>query len=191
MGRKTFVKSGFDIKTNGDDILPLAADVEQAADVQGDAPDMLAETPENKKHRFKKTTTAAEKQPESFTKAEREALKRRTRRLKKKEHNMECFLCRGKGHSIKSCPRNKDNSICYRCGSLEHTLKECPKQLDSKNPMPYAFCFECKQKGHLVGQVSLFNKVSTKSAWAVSERRVLHLLRLSQAFKERLQAACS
>jgi zinc finger CCHC domain-containing protein 9 len=86
------------------------------------------------------------------------ALKRRTRRERKKEHKMNCFLCRQTGHSIKNCPRNQDENICYRCGSSCHILSKCEKQHDSKNPLPFAFCFECKQKGHLIGQCLLNEK---------------------------------
>lgn len=107
----------------------------------------------NKKHRFR---TNNEKQENKLSKDEIAKLKRRTRRQRKKEHNMECFLCRTKGHSIKSCPKNKENvDICYRCGSLEHLLSQCSKQFDSKNPLPFAFCFQCNQKGHIIGQCLL------------------------------------
>ncbi|EGF80684.1 hypothetical protein BATDEDRAFT_6620, partial [Batrachochytrium dendrobatidis JAM81] len=77
-----------------------------------------------------------------------------------------CFLCRQKGHSIRSCPRNQmaaaaelelvegspAGSICYRCGSIDHSLSACPKKKNSSNPFPFAKCFICKQSGHLAGQ---------------------------------------
>ncbi|KAJ3273442.1 hypothetical protein HDV01_004512 [Terramyces sp. JEL0728] len=98
-----------------------------------------------------------------LTKAERDALKRRSRREKAKEKKMNCFLCRQKGHSVANCPRNTQRTIddiqlselgniCFRCGSLEHTLAKCDKKPDPKNPLPYSTCFICKQSGHLVGQ---------------------------------------
>ncbi|KAJ3054260.1 hypothetical protein HK097_002245 [Rhizophlyctis rosea] len=67
--------------------------------------------------------------------------------------------------------------ICYRCGSLEHRLAQCKKKTDSRNyhfcflvwldsprkdnqiprnttgnPLPFASCFICNQKGHLSSQ---------------------------------------
>ncbi|KAH6564381.1 hypothetical protein BASA61_002084 [Batrachochytrium salamandrivorans] len=101
-----------------------------------------------------------------LSKAEREALKRRSRREKLKERKMQCFLCRQKGHSVRTCPRNQmaaaaeiegiegapGGGVCYRCGSLDHPLAECPKKRDASNPFPFAKCFVCKQDGHLSGQ---------------------------------------
>jgi zinc finger CCHC domain-containing protein 9 len=104
------------------------------------------------RHRPKKTTE--ETTLENLTKQEYAALKRRSRRERRKEHNMECFKCRTKGHSIKNCPAQELDTepICYRCGSLEHAIAKCDRKTDSRNPMPYAFCFKCKQKGHLIAQ---------------------------------------
>ncbi|KAJ3286293.1 hypothetical protein HK104_009116 [Borealophlyctis nickersoniae] len=113
------------------------------------------------------------------SKQERDSLKRRTRREKLKERKMTCFLCRKVGHSIKFCPTAPDSAkaealkteegkdgetgsalvepsavegICYRCGSTEHRLSQCKKKSDSRNPLPFAQCFICNQKGHLAGQ---------------------------------------
>ena len=36
-----------------------------------------------------------------------------------------------------------------RCGSNKHSLSGCRKPENPKNPLPYASCFVCKQKGHL------------------------------------------
>ncbi|KAI9004791.1 hypothetical protein BC832DRAFT_531692 [Gaertneriomyces semiglobifer] len=85
---------------------------------------------------------------------------------------MTCFLCRNKGHSIKSCPKAEGNQstavvesdpaatdataatsgICYKCGSSQHTSSKCTKLVDPKNPYPFAHCFVCNNKGHLAGQ---------------------------------------
>jgi zinc finger CCHC domain-containing protein 9 len=97
------------------------------------------------------------------TKKEKEALRRKNRRLKLKEKTTVCFLCRSKGHSIQNCPQNiqkeseliemtEIGSICYRCGSLEHVLAKCDQKKDKKNSLPFSTCFVCKQKGHLAGQ---------------------------------------
>ena len=61
------------------------------------------------------------------------------------------------------------SSICYKCGSTEHSLAQCPKRKmnnkrkqrnggdgddgaedDELEDLPFATCFLCKQKGHLV-----------------------------------------
>ena len=59
------------------------------------------------------------------------------------------------------------SSICYKCGSTEHSLSQCPKRKmknkrkqrvggdgdeeeDELEDLPFATCFLCKQKGHLV-----------------------------------------
>jgi zinc finger CCHC domain-containing protein 9 len=76
------------------------------------------------------------------------AIKRRQRRVTKKERSMICFGCRSKGHSIKSCPK-ESNSSCYRCGSSDHSLSRCPIPTDPENPTPLASCFVCSKSGHL------------------------------------------
>ncbi|KAJ3195617.1 hypothetical protein HK101_011617 [Irineochytrium annulatum] len=103
-----------------------------------------------------------------LSKAEHEALKRRSRRAKQKERNMTCFLCRQKGHSIKSCPRASASADptdpdadpaaekCYRCGSPEHKSSECKRPpADPSIPYPHAFCFLCKKTGHLIAQCEM------------------------------------
>jgi zinc finger CCHC domain-containing protein 9 len=36
-----------------------------------------------------------------------------------------------------------------RCGSTRHTLSKCKKGIDESNPLPFASCFVCNDKGHL------------------------------------------
>ncbi|KAF8325773.1 uncharacterized protein EI90DRAFT_2015627 [Cantharellus anzutake] len=43
-------------------------------------------------------------------------------------------------------------SSTRRCGSAEHTLKECKEKTDPQNPLPFASCFVCSEKGHLSGK---------------------------------------
>lgn len=123
-----------------------------------------------KRSRHRQAATKEDTNEQALSKSERDALKRRSRREKQRERNMECFLCRQKGHSISNCPRNSSQtdgmiqegtigSICYRCGSLEHTLNKCPQKKDSsifliylENSLPFSTCFVCKQQGHLAGQ---------------------------------------
>lgn len=114
------------------------------------------------RHRTEETVTKVEiKHDAELSKAEREALKRRSRKQVTKERKMDCFLCRQKGHSIANCPRNTTGkaesdmidgdigTICYKCGSLEHILAKC---VEKGAGLPFSTCFVCKQKGHLAGQ---------------------------------------
>lgn len=39
----------------------------------------------------------------------------------------------------------------HRCGSDRHTLSRCRKPENKANPLPFAQCFVCSQKGHLAG----------------------------------------
>jgi zinc finger CCHC domain-containing protein 9 len=97
-----------------------------------------------------------------LSKSEKEALRRRNRRLRVKESNSICFNCRVKGHSQAKCPTQPKHthnllelsdlgSICYRCGSLEHVLQKCKEKKLKDNALPFTTCFVCKQKGHLAG----------------------------------------
>ncbi|KAI8917887.1 hypothetical protein DFJ77DRAFT_458183 [Powellomyces hirtus] len=97
----------------------------------------------------------------ALTKAEKEALRRRTRRERNRERKMTCFLCRNPGHSISACPKATEQEkaaamespsvvgICYKCGSMEHKSSQCRKMVDPKNPYPFAHCFVCNKTGHI------------------------------------------
>ncbi|CAE6439072.1 unnamed protein product [Rhizoctonia solani] len=85
---------------------------------------------------------------------------RRLKRIDERRKDTVCFACREKGHAAKDCPKsNLDDDampteknlvgLCYRCGSRKHSLSRCRKPENPKNPLPYASCFVCKQKGHL------------------------------------------
>ncbi|KAJ6502499.1 hypothetical protein C8R45DRAFT_621558 [Mycena sanguinolenta] len=81
---------------------------------------------------------------------------RRLKRVEERNATTICFACRLKGHSARDCPSSqsgdKSNSavgICYRCGSSKHTLARCKKPADHSNPLPFASCFVCSEKGHL------------------------------------------
>jgi zinc finger CCHC domain-containing protein 9 len=37
----------------------------------------------------------------------------------------------------------------FRCGSRRHTLSRCRKPVNASNPLPFASCFVCAEKGHL------------------------------------------
>ena len=88
----------------------------------------------------------------------KQVLKRRQRRVIRKERGMVCFGCRSKGHSIKTCPKESISNSCYRCGSKEHALSKCPIPLDPENPTPLASCFVCNKAGHLSKDCPLNDK---------------------------------
>ena len=80
--------------------------------------------------------------------------------------SMVCYRCRQPGHTIANCPSIEPESrqsqpdkqesvgtLCYRCGSTEHTLSNCTKprcKIVGDEELPFATCFLCKEKGHLV-----------------------------------------
>jgi len=90
----------------------------------------------------------------------------RNRRAKQQDQHRKkdaiCYHCRKAGHFFADCPARNETAetlICYKCGSTEHGLASCPSRNDG-NPtdLPYATCFLCKAKGHLISQCPLNSK---------------------------------
>ena len=122
-----------------------------------------------KQQHFEKKQSVKEKKNTRITKEERRlkytdaARQKRASKLERKRFaSVTCFHCRQQGHSASHCPENyaQNNdvteNICYKCGSTEHRLKDCPKYNKSKSStkqeLPFAKCFVCKQMGHLASQ---------------------------------------
>ncbi|KAF8527784.1 hypothetical protein JB92DRAFT_2865113 [Gautieria morchelliformis] len=91
---------------------------------------------------------------------------RRLKRIADRHASTTCLACRKKGHTVKDCTEGRTAldedgagaagihgrsivGICYRCGSIKHTLSRCKKPANPKNPLPFASCFVCSEKGHL------------------------------------------
>ncbi|KAJ3009242.1 hypothetical protein HKX48_008081 [Thoreauomyces humboldtii] len=93
-----------------------------------------------------------------LTRAEKDALRRRTRRERNREKKMICYLCRNPGHSVGNCPKTNQTpsdplaptgppGICYKCGSPDHTSSQCR---DKKiKGYPFAHCYVCDTTGHI------------------------------------------
>ncbi|KAF8322073.1 hypothetical protein DL93DRAFT_2027444, partial [Clavulina sp. PMI_390] len=88
--------------------------------------------------------------------------KRRLKRIDDRNADKTCFACRESGHTARDCPNavsvdqgRSTVGICYRqvsyCGSNRHSLSRCKKPENKSNPLPFAQCFVCNQKGHLAG----------------------------------------
>ncbi|KIJ39863.1 hypothetical protein M422DRAFT_32468 [Sphaerobolus stellatus SS14] len=107
-----------------------------------------------------KTGMKRERQKEKVDKALRSE-KRRLKRISEKQVNATCLACRKKGHLMKNCPEAGSaleateesvmptSGICYRCGSGRHTLARCRIPENPDNPLPFASCFVCSQRGHI------------------------------------------
>jgi zinc finger CCHC domain-containing protein 9 len=64
--------------------------------------------------------------------------------------------------SLEFCSPTSSLGICYKCGSTEHALAQCPKRRrrstavgddggdENEGDLPFATCFLCHEKGHLV-----------------------------------------
>ena len=83
----------------------------------------------------------------------------RSRRTKQQDQNRKkdaiCYHCRQQGHFVADCPAKNESEvlICYKCGSTEHGLAACPKRDEGNlTDLPFASCFLCKLKGHLISQ---------------------------------------
>ncbi|GAQ87619.1 hypothetical protein KFL_003650100 [Klebsormidium nitens] len=71
-----------------------------------------------------------------------------------------CLGCRGRGHTLKTCPnatgaeRGSEGpskgatKFCYNCGEEGHNLSGCKKPIKDGGTQ-FATCFVCKQKGHI------------------------------------------
>jgi len=103
----------------------------------------------------------------------RQTLKLQRRRAENRftrEKKKICFKCHESGHLISDCPQLQDGSdatklntkACFKCGSLEHTRSDC--KVKGGNDFKFAYCFVCKEKGHISKQCPKSSKKSKRRA---------------------------